>query len=134
MTPGPDATEISGGALSIPVPAGYSADTSYAAAFTFADQLTPLQKVIEQAGSGYGWVSIYGVGGLRKANGNDAFQIISELRVDDPDLKVEGDVAEVIVVDMGNPDMFGLYITVVPIGDQKLIRQQEAMVGKITVD
>jgi hypothetical protein len=174
VTPGPDATEISGGALSIPVPAGYSADTSYAAAFTFADQFTPLQKVIEQAGSDYGWVSIYGVGGLRKANGfddpeqaaavvmtcmsqstelyshftgredlragaltvdgTDAFQITSELRVDDPDLKVEGDVAQVIVVDMGNPGMFGLYITVVPIGDQKLIRQQEAMVGKITVD
>lgn len=174
VTPGPDATEISGGALSIPVPAGYSADTSYAAAFTFADQFTPLQKVIEQAGSDYGWVSIYGLGGLRKANGfddpeqaaavvmtcmsqstelyshftgredlssgaltvdgNDAFQITSELRVDDPDLKVEGDVAQVIVVDMGNSDMFGLYITVVPIGDQKLIRQQEAMVGKITVD
>jgi hypothetical protein len=40
----------------------------------------------------------------------------------------------VIVVDVGNPEMFGLYITVVPIGDEKLVRQQEAMVDQITVD
>ncbi len=174
VDPPDDAQEISGGALTIPVPRGYTADTSYAVAFTFADQFTPLQKVIEQAGSDYGWVSIYGVGGLRRANGfddpaqaaevvmtcmaqsadlyshftgredltsgaltvdgNAAYQVTSELRVDDPELTVEGDVAQVIVVDMGNPDMFGLYLTVVPIGDDQLIRQQKAMVGKITVD
>ena len=156
------------------MPPGYAADTSYAAAFEFADEFTPLQKVIEQTDSDYGWVSIYGVGGLRRSNGfddpaqaaevvmtcmaqspdlyshftgredlssgeitvdgNDAHQITAELRVDDPDLTVEGDVAQVVVVDMGDPDQFGLYITVVPIGNQKLIRQQEAMVDRITVD
>lgn len=174
VTPGTGAEEISGGGLSFPVPRGYTADTSYAAVFTFADNFTPLQKVIEQAGSDYGWVSIYGVGGLRKANGfddpaqaaevvmtcmaqsadlyshftgredlsagaitvdgNDAYQVTAELRVDDPDLTVEGDVAQVVVVDTGNPDQYGLYITVVPIGDQKLIRQQEEYVDSLTVD
>ncbi len=159
--------------LSIPVPRGYAADTSYAATFTFADDFTPVQKVIEQNDT-TGWVSIYGVGGLRKANGytdpaqaaevvmtcmaaspdlyqnftgredissgaitvdgNDAYQLTVELRVDNPDLTVEGDVAQVIVVDMGDPQMFGLYITVVPIGDQKLIDQQEALVSRIDVD
>lgn len=174
VTPGTDAQEVSGGALSIPVPPGYAPDTSYATAFEFADAFTPLQKVIEQTDSDYGWVSIYGVGGLRRSNGfdepaqaaevvmtcmaqskdlynhftgredlgsgeitvdgNDAYQITAELRVDDPDLTVEGDVAQVIVVDTGDPDQFGLYITVVPIGNQELIRQQEAMVDRITVD
>ena len=174
VDPAPDAQEVSGGALTIPVPRGYAADTSYASAFTFADDFVPLQKVIEQVDDDSGWVSIYGVGGLRKANGFDdpaqaaevvmtcmsqspslynyfsgrtdlssgeitvdgtaAYQITSELRVDDPDLTVEGDVAQVVVVDMADPDMFGLYITVVPIGDQKLIRQQEAAVDRITVD
>ncbi len=173
VEPRPDAETISGGALTIPVPRGYTADTTYAADFTWADDFTPLQKVIEE-GQNLGWVSIYGVGGLRKANGfddpaqaaevvmtcmsqstnlyrsftgredlssgelsvdgNEAYQITAELRVDDPDLSVEGDVAQVIVVDMGNPEMFGLYITVVPIGDEKLVRQQEAMVDQITVD
>ncbi len=174
VDPPADAQEVSGGGLAIPVPRGYSADTSYAAAFTFADEFVPLQKVIEQTDSDYGWVSIYGVGGLRRANGfddpaqaaevvmtcmarstdlynhltgrqdlssgaltidgNGAYQVTAELRVDDPDLAVEGDVAQVVVVDMGNPDRFGLYITVVPIGDQKLIRQQQAMVDRIAVD
>ncbi|MDZ5622572.1 DUF2510 domain-containing protein [Nocardioides sp. HM23] len=173
VPPGDDAEQVSGGALTIPVPPGYTADTTYSTAFTWADDFTPLQKVIEE-GENQGWVAVYGVGALRKANGfddpaqaaevvmtcmaqstdlyshftgredlssgtitidgNDAYQITSELRVDDPELAVEGDVAQVIVVDMGDPDRFGLYITVVPIGDQKLIRQQEAMVGRITVD
>jgi hypothetical protein len=174
VTPGTGAEEINGGGLTFPVPRGYTADTSYAAVFTFADDFTPLQKVIEQAGSDYGWVSIYGIGGLRKANGfddpaqaaevvmtcmaqsadlyshftgredlsagaitvdgNNAYQVTAELRVDDPDLTVEGDVAQVVVVDTGDPDQYGLYITVVPIGDEKLIRQQEGYVDSLTVD
>ncbi len=47
---------------------------------------------------------------------------------------MEGDVAQVIVVDMGDPEMFGLYLTVVPIGDQLLIDQQAAFVSRIDVD
>jgi len=173
VTPRSDAKRISGGQLSIPVPRGYVADTNYSPAFTWADDFTPLEKVIEQ-GDNQGWVSVYGVGALRKANGfddpaqaaevvmtcmaaspelyssfsgredvssgaitvdgTDAYQVTANLMVDDPAFTVEGDVAQVIVVDMGDPDVFGLYITVVPIGDQKLIDQQEAMVDRILVD
>jgi len=173
VTPPSDAERISGGQLSIPVPRGYVADTDYSPAFTWADDFTPLEKVIEQ-GDNQGWVSVYGVGALRKANGfddpaqaaevvmtcmaaspelysgfsgredvssgaitvdgTDAYQVTANLMVDDPAFTVEGDVAQVIVVDMGDPDIFGLYITVVPIGDQKLIAQQEAMVDRILVD
>jgi len=173
VTPREDANRVSGGGLSIPVPEGYTAEVAYATFFTFADNFTPLQKTIEQSDN-LGWVSIYGVGGLRKANGFDdpaeaaeavvacmagspdlynhftgredlssgaitidgreAFQITSELRVDDPDLTVEGDVSQVIVVDTGDAETFGLYITVVPIGDEELIAQQQAAVARIRAD
>jgi hypothetical protein len=172
VTPRDDANRISGGGLSIPIPAGYTAEVSYATFFTFAENFTPLQRTIEQVDN-LGWVSIYGVGGLRKANGfddpaqaaeavvacmaaspdlyssftgredlssgeltidgNEAFQITSELRVDDPVLTIEGDVSQVIVVDTGDAETFGLYITVVPIGDEELIAQQEAAVARIRV-
>lgn len=171
--PAPDADEVKGGPLTIPVPRGYVPDDRYSAAFSWADDFIPLQKVIEQ-GENQGWVAVHGVGALNRANGfddpaqaaevvmtcmaastelysffsgrtdldsgaitvdgNDAFQITAELRVDDPELSVEGDVARVIVVDMGDPATFGLYISVAPIGDQKLIDQQEAFVSRIDVD
>ena len=164
---------VSGGGLTIPVPDGYAPDTSYSEQFTFADDFTPLQKVIEQNDQS-GWVSIYGVGALRKSNGythpeqaaevvmscmaqstslynlftgrvdlsageitvdgNEAYEVTAELRVDDPALDVEGDVAQVVVVDMGDAETFGLYITVVPIGDQALIDQQEALIDRIRAD
>lgn len=173
VTPRRNAERVSGGSLSIPVPPGYAPEVAYASAFTWADGFTPLQKTIEQVDQ-YGWVSIYGVGGLRRANGfddpaqaaevvmacmaaspdlyshfsgredlasgeitvdgADAYQLTSELRVDDPQISVEGDVAQVIVVDSGDPDSYGVYITVVPIGDQRLLRQQQQFADQITVD
>ena len=171
--PPADATEVSGGGLTLPVPRGYAPEVRYATAFAWADDFIPLQKMIE-TGDAYSWVSIYGVGALRKANGYDdpaqaaevvltcmaqsedlykyftgredlssgaitvdgnaAYQITANLRVDDPEISLEGDVAQVVVVDSGNADTFGLYITVVPIGDAKLIRQQAGMVDEIDVD
>lgn len=67
-------------------------------------------------------------------DGSEAYQVTAELRVDDPALSVEGDVAQVVVVDTGDPETFGLYLTVVPIGDAALIAQQEAAVARIRVD
>lgn len=171
-SPPENAQQVRGGGLSIPVPDGYTADTSYSAAFTWADDFTPLQKVIEQ-GKNTGWVSIYGVGGLRKANGYDdpaqaadvvmscmassadlykdftgrtdlgsgeltvdgkpGYLLTSELRVDDPDLDVEGDVAQVVVVDTGDAETFGLYISVVPIGAEEMIAEQTAFLDQIKV-
>lgn len=171
--PPADATEVSGGGLTIPVPRGYAPEIAYSEAFAWADDFVPLQKLIETADD-YSWVSIYGVGALRKANGfddpaqaaeavmacmarstdlyqyftgredlsseaisvdgNDAHQITANLRVDDPNISLEGDVAQVVVVDTGDPDTFGVYITVVPIGDAKLISKQAAMVAEIDVD
>ena len=121
-----------------------------------------------------GWIALYAVGGLPKANGytdlaasadqvitcmaespnfyrnftgrkdlergsiqvdgHDAYSVTTELRIDDPDVQVDGDVAKVIVVDTGEDDSFGLYVSVVPIGDQRLIDQQDAATQKLMVD
>ena len=129
--------------------------------FTFADEVAAVGRQVEE-----GWIALYSVGGLPKANGytdlaasadqvitcmsespnfyrnfterkdleresiqvdgHDAYSVTTELRIDDPDVQVEGDVAKVIVVDTGDDDSFGLYISVVPIGDQRLIDQQDA--------
>lgn len=170
--PPSDATQVSGGGLTIPVSRGYVPEPLYSPAFAFADDFIATQKEIA-TGDSYNWVSVYGVGGLHRANGFDdpaqaaevvmacmsqsqelyqgfsgradldsgeitvdgseGFQLTSELRVDDPDIPVDGDVAQVIVVDTGDPETFGLYISVVPIGNDKLIRQQEDFVGQIGV-
>lgn len=67
-------------------------------------------------------------------DGHEAYSILTEVRVDNPDVTVEGDVAHVVVVDTGDPDSFGLYISVVPIGDQASIDQQAEVFEQIQVD
>lgn len=71
--------------------------------------------------------------GAVTVDGHDGFQVTAELRVDDPDLSLAGDVAQVVVVDTGDPAAFGLYLSVVPIGDAEAVRQQQRMVGRIQV-
>jgi len=68
-----------------------------------------------------------------QVDGHDAYSVTTELRIDDPDVQVDGDVAKVIVVDTGDDDSFGLYVSVVPIGDRKLINQQEAATQQLEV-
>ncbi|MDO9494400.1 MAG: hypothetical protein Q7J48_01735, partial [Nocardioides sp.] len=58
--------------------------------------------------------------------GADAWVMDAEIRIDNPELRVEGDIAKVIVVDTGDPERYGLFVSVVPIGDQALINQQQA--------
>jgi hypothetical protein len=66
-------------------------------------------------------------------DGHDAYSVTTELRIDDPDVQVDGDVARVIVVDIGDEESFGLYVSVVPIGDQGLIDQQDKATARLTV-
>lgn len=56
--------------------------------------------------------------------GAEAWALTAEVRVDDPEVTVEGDVATVVVVETGDPTSFGLFVSVVPIGDQALFDQQ----------
>ncbi|KAA1420315.1 DUF2510 domain-containing protein [Nocardioides humilatus] len=71
--------------------------------------------------------------GALTIDGHDAYQVSAELRVDNPDLTVEGDVAQVIVVDTGDHENLGLYLCVVPLGDDALIAQQAAVASQIQV-
>ncbi|WP_435771292.1 DUF2510 domain-containing protein [Nocardioides sp. SYSU DS0651] len=66
-------------------------------------------------------------------DGRPAHLITSEIRVDDPDVSLEGDVTSVVVVDTGDPETFGVYLGVVPIGDTNLIAQQERVIDRIRV-
>jgi len=175
VTPRRNAERVSGGSLSIPIPAGFKPEVLFAPAFAWADNFTPLVRTIEENPEAQtSWFSIFGVGGLRKANGfadpavaaevvmtcmiespdqysdvtgrtevsageitvdgADAYQVTVEIRVDNDDLETEGDIAQVIVVDMGDPDMYGLYISQVPIGNQELLDLQTSMVDRILVD
>ena len=66
-------------------------------------------------------------------DGRDAWRITAEIRVDDPEVAVEGDVATVIVVDTGARGSYGLFVSVVPIGNPMLIGQQERVIGGLSV-
>lgn len=66
---------------------------------------------------------------LTTVDGAPAWVMDAEIRVDDPQLTVEGDIAKVVVVDTGDPQRYGLFISLVPIGDDALIAQQEAQAG-----
>lgn len=67
-------------------------------------------------------------------DGHDAYSILTEVRVDDPDVQAEGDVTHIVVVDTGDPDSYGLYISAVTIGDQASIDQQAEVFEQIQVD
>jgi hypothetical protein len=64
----------------------------------------------------------------------EAWLLQSELTVDNPDLQVTGDRADVVVVDTGDGDEYGLYISVVPLGANDLYDQQDEITGQIQVD
>ncbi len=64
----------------------------------------------------------------------EAWLLQSELHIDNPDLEVTGDRADVVVVDTGDGDEYGLYISVVPLGDDDLYAQQDEITGQIQVD
>jgi hypothetical protein len=65
--------------------------------------------------------------------GHEAWRITSEVRVDNPQVTEEGDVATVIVVDTGAAGTYGLFVSVVPIGNADLIGQQEQVAGALEV-
>ncbi|HWJ81820.1 MAG TPA: DUF2510 domain-containing protein [Nocardioides sp.] len=162
---------LTGGGLTIPslVDAGYTVSRQVSAPFTFADAYQVSYLVVQEDG---GWISNYGVGGLRKANGfdstedaarkilacmtgsslydgfssatdresgpvtvdgHDAYSIVTEVRVDNPAVTVEGDLVQVVVVDTGDPDSYGLYISAVLLGDSAAEQQQADMFDQISV-
>ena len=63
--------------------------------------------------------------------GADAWETTAEIRVDDPRLSVTGDVASVVVVETGDPETFGVLVSLVPIGDDALVAQQRRQVRQL---
>lgn len=68
-----------------------------------------------------------------EVDGHEAWQITSEIRVDDPGLEVEGDRVSVVVVDTDTPQTYGLLVSVVPIGDERLIKQQANAIKSLEI-
>ncbi|HWJ66412.1 MAG TPA: DUF2510 domain-containing protein [Nocardioides sp.] len=66
-------------------------------------------------------------------DGKPAHRITAEIRVDSARVQTEGDVTDVIVVDTGDPETYGLYIGMASIGDADLISANEAMIERIQV-
>ncbi|WP_275426267.1 DUF2510 domain-containing protein [Nocardioides daejeonensis] len=68
-----------------------------------------------------------------QVDGHDAWRVRWEIRVDDPSVKAGGDVAEVVVVDTGNDDDYGLYAGVAPLDDAKLVKRMDEVVQGLSV-
>ena len=66
-------------------------------------------------------------------DGADAWTMDAEIRIDNPELTVQGDIAKVVVVDTGDPATYGLFVSVVPIGDQALIDQQQGQAALLAL-
>ncbi|WP_408897723.1 DUF2510 domain-containing protein [Nocardioides sp. R1-1] len=66
--------------------------------------------------------------------GKPAYRITAEVRVSDPQVTVEGDVTDVIVVDTGDAESYGIYIGMATIGRGDLIATNESVLGRIAVD
>jgi hypothetical protein len=71
--------------------------------------------------------------GAVTVDGHDAYSILTEVRVDNPDVNVEGDLLQVVVVDTGDSANYGVYISGVPLGDSTAAQQQSDELDQISV-
>ena len=69
-----------------------------------------------------------------EVDGHPAWVVDAEIRVDDPEIDVEGDVARVVVVDTGSLESYGVLVSLVAIGQDELLAQQRRLVDQLTVD
>jgi hypothetical protein len=61
-------------------------------------------------------------------DGNPAWAIRSEIRVDSDRTTLPGDVVEVIVVDTDSPESLSMFWACVPIGDQAALGQLDTVI------
>lgn len=66
-------------------------------------------------------------------DGRSGYRITSELRVSDPEVTYGGDQTTVIVLDTGDPDSFGLFLGVVPLGESSYEAELEDTIAAIKV-
>ncbi len=65
-------------------------------------------------------------------DGRSGWKLVSEIRVKDHD--VEGDVIQVIVLDIGREGQFSIFVSEAPIGDQDRIAKTEAAAASLRVE
>lgn len=68
-----------------------------------------------------------------KIDGHNAWWIRTDIRVANPAIEAKGDTVDVIVVDTGNPETFGMFLGGVTIGDQALLATLDGTVRDLTV-
>lgn len=66
-------------------------------------------------------------------DGKKGYRVSSEIRVAGSNVSVEGDVTTVVVIDTGDADNYGFYMSVVPIGDADRIAQADKIYDQISV-
>ena len=67
-------------------------------------------------------------------DGMSGWAIRTEIRVDNPGLSVDGDIAEIVVVDTGTKGQLSFFGGFVPIGDQPRIRILDQTIDSLRVD
>lgn len=68
------------------------------------------------------------------AGAESAWSHVADIHNDDPDLTVTGDRAQVVVVDTGDDEIYGMYISVVPLDDTDMYAQQEEIADQLRVE
>jgi hypothetical protein len=66
-------------------------------------------------------------------DGHAAFSLVQDIKVADPGVKVAGDTVQVVVVDTGNPQSYGVFVMAVPIGQQPLLSLMRSTAGQLRV-
>ena len=68
-------------------------------------------------------------------SGYPAWWIRSEVRIDSADMpEIEGDVVDIIVVDQGDPERMGIFVSSVTIGDERRQRLVDAVIDSLAVE
>ena len=67
-------------------------------------------------------------------DGQPAWTIRSEIRMDNPYVDVPGDVVQVTVVDLGSPESFAFFWGTAPLDDPTLIAQLDAVTQGLQAD
>ena len=68
-------------------------------------------------------------------SGYPAWWIRAEVRIESADMpEIEGDVVDIIVVDQGDPERMGIFVSSVTIGDERRQRLVDAVIDSLAVE
>lgn len=67
-------------------------------------------------------------------DGKPGWAIRTEIRIEDAPYSLEGDVLEVIIVDLGSPESLAMFVGAVPIDDAKRIKLLDQTIASLKVE